>query len=140
LDQLQILTPFGTELKNKPQIFTPMEQDLLTTELSNIDHMIDSLQQFPKIHQEISYLLPKFKDIRQSLKQIQQNRILDEVELYELKFFSYNLETLIRKTNLFNDFHSGVHFQSLSPVFELLDPNQIELPTFQIYSSYSESL
>ncbi len=74
-NKLEPLTPFGMEMKNKLRRFHPSEKQLLTTEISNIGCILNSIQQNSSIHKQIDYLLPRLNDIRRSLVHLQENKI-----------------------------------------------------------------
>ncbi|WP_371801867.1 MutS-related protein [Candidatus Lokiarchaeum ossiferum] len=140
LNKLDTLTPFGKELKNNLRRFSPSEKELLITELSNIGCLCSSIQKNSSIHKKIDYILPKLRDIRRSLLNLQETKILDEVEIFELKKFAMDFEDFSSKVQSLHLSLPEMDFTSFKQVISLLDPNQTNIPTFYLYDSYSDSL
>ena len=86
----------------------------------------------------ITQILQQCHDIHQTLLNVKYNRVLDDVELFEIKKFALLSQQL---TELLNSVSLRILlFQNLTEVVDLLDPEQSRLPHFYIYSSYDPEL
>jgi len=142
IDKLDAITPFGEDLKKNIAPFKQQDKELLVTELNNIEKITTSYMEKRNTYRSIERLLSKVKDIRNSVVRCSNLNTLDDVELFEIKSFCMISEELY---SIYNDFNhsiniTGINFFDLSPVLNLLDPNNKRLPTFQIYDSYSKKL
>ena len=140
LNKLETLTPFGKELKNNLRKFSPSEKELLIAELSNINCIYNSIQNNCSIHKQIGYILPKLRDIRRSLLNLEEMKILDEVEIFELKKFAMYFEDFSSKVQSLHLSLPEMDFHSFKQVISLLDPNHTKIATFHLYTAYSETL
>ena len=80
------------------------------------------------------------KDIRNSIKRCSEAGTLDEVELYEIKYFSMlvtKLKVILEKLHLEIE---EVHLNSLDEIISILDPQSKGISTFYVYDEYSETL
>ena len=86
----------------------------------------------------ITQVLQQSRDIHQTLLNVKYNRVLDDVELFEIKKFALLSQQI---TELLNSASLRILlFQDLTDVVDLLDPEQNRLPHFYIYSSYDPEL
>ena len=130
------------------EIQTPMARHLLlNTPFSTSKQWIE--QQWQEIEECQAHLhtlnhqnsqrffmqLSNIHDIKGSIKLLQQNQILDDVSLFEIKAFSLNIKKLKKDfpTELFQ-------LPDLQEVINILDPEKLENQQFYIYSAYSEEL
>lgn len=135
-------------LYSQMEIQTPMARKLLLhTEFSKSKQWIEQQWQeieecqnyYQKLNQSTSQLffmhLASIHDISGSIKNLQQNQILDDISLFEIKAFSLNVKKLKKQfsSNLFI-------LPDLQEVIEILDPEKMETMQFYIYSAYSEEL
>lgn len=85
-------------------------------------------------------ILRRFKDIRNTFTRCSEGQVLDEVELYEIKYFvqlNSELKQLYENCNL--DL-SGVEFYDFSQIYKLLNPVKSKTSGFHIYDEYSPKL
>lgn len=139
LNRLEILSPFGKEEMKKIKPFKKGKQDLLEMEFENIRVVLNNLTGTPQLR-EIERIFHKFKDIKNSILRAERGEVLDEVELYEIKYFLILIEEF---ENLYSQFDFDLHnigFKRLSGLLNILDPEGKKIPTFYIYNSYSEKL
>lgn len=75
-------------------------------------------------------------NIRGTVKRLQEGRIADDPELFELKKFALTVATLREWTR-----HWAVTVvPDLEPVVDLLDPEKTRVPHFYVYDAYSPEL
>jgi len=95
----------------------------------------------------ILLLLSEVKDIEKTLTNLDSNKILNDIELFEIKNFSFTakklLEIVYRYTSnneLYIDGQKEVDFVVFDETIRILDPENSGIPTFYIYDAYSEDL
>lgn len=141
LNRLDILTPFGNELRKNVTIFKINEREELINEYNKIDVIKKILKTQSSKIEDIKHILIKFKDIRRILKNIKnENYILDEVELFEIKNFSIDCENLRNTTIKILDEFKDLQLNNIDHVIKILNPEDIILGNFHIYENYSENL
>jgi DNA mismatch repair protein MutS2 len=138
IDSLQIMTPFGMEEKKSIEPYKSKES--LEQELNNLDTLVNSLENNRKAFGEIERVFCRIKDIRSTAKRLASLITLDDVELYEIKYFSMLIEELMIAYEKLNLNISTIRFTSLKEAVDILDPENKRLTTFYIYDSYSEDL
>ena len=142
LGKLEVITPFGVDLKKNLRPYKSQEKEILLDELNNIDLILQNYNTNKSLYKNIERLLNKVKDIKNSIKRIINVNTLDDVELFEVKTFSLICEEICV---LFSELKraipiKGIKFTSLKEVIDILDPDKKRIPTFYIYDSYSEKL
>ena len=135
-------------LYSKMELQTPMARTLLLqTPLTKSQQWIEQQwQQTTECQNHLSKLnlqtsqrffmhLSTIHDISGSLKLLQQNQILDDIALFEIKAFAINIKKLNK------DFTSPLFpMPDLQEVINILDPEKTESMQFYIYSAYSQEL
>ncbi|MFT5872420.1 MAG: DNA mismatch repair protein MutS2 [Clostridium sp.] len=140
MDKLGITTPYGLEERKNIKPFKASEINKLTHELNNLENIFKSMNANTSEYNQIGRLFCKLKDIRKSIKRCNKAEILDEVELYEIKYFSILVTDL---KNVLDKLHldiEEVHLNSLDEIISLLDPQGKNMSTFYVYDEYSETL
>lgn len=140
MDKLGITTAYGIEERKNIKPFKSSEINVLTYELNCLENIIKSVRTYAKEYDQIGRVFCKLKDIRNSIKRCSEGEILDEVELYEIKYFSI---LVMQLKNILDDLHldiKEVHISSLEDIISLLDPQKSGIPTFYVYDEYSKSL
>lgn len=132
------MTPFGVELKNEIKPFR--EKKVLEQEFNNIEAFIGALLKYKVSIDEIERVFCRVKDLRNTLRRLRSSITLDDVELYELKYFSILVEEAISAYEKMNLNINTIKFVPLKDIIHILDPDNKKLPTFYIYDSYSENL
>ncbi|MCF2139084.1 MAG: hypothetical protein K9W44_03415 [Candidatus Lokiarchaeota archaeon] len=140
IDQLNPETPYGRTKKSNLGLFCRSDLVFLNKELDNLALMIENRKQYPKIHIEIGYELTKLKDIRPILHKLTQNRSLDEVDFYELKYTLLISSQIQKLYSHLNIAIKGIIFPDLNKILDILDPQHNRMPTFYYYPEYSETL
>lgn len=140
LNHFEPATPFGLEEKKRMKPFKVSETACLEKELEQVDRVVQSLRAQGTAFSKIKELLGRFKDIRNSLKGCNAGGVLDDVELYEVKYFVLLQMQLAGNYELLKLGIEDIEFCSLKEILELLDPEGKGLPTFYVYDKYSERL
>ncbi len=118
--ELLLNTPFSCNTEILNNIYTELQQF--------IDKNSDNRGWFDKIKVILSHI----RDIRGTISRTKNGEILDEIELFELKQFAYNV-SLLAKLDI-----DGIN--PIDEVFQLLDPDNSGVVNFYIYSSYSKEI
>lgn len=87
---------------------------------------------------QLQHLFSRVHDIRGTLAELKEQRTLDEVELFEVKYFA----VLCSDAGKLCD-QAGFSYERLFPLqeaFHILDPDITGTVSFSIYDSYSKSL
>lgn len=140
MDELYTITFYGKEEKRKIKPFKKNEKNLLVRELDNLENVIELMKEHKDSFSNIERLLRKVKDIRNSVKRAMDGETLDEVELYEIKYFSMIIEELKEVVDELNLSIEGIEFEYLTDVLNILDPEKKRISTFYVYDNYSEKL
>ncbi|KXZ40151.1 MutS domain V [Alkalithermobacter thermoalcaliphilus JW-YL-7 = DSM 7308] len=140
IENLRVCTPYGSYEKKNIKPFKRKDKKLLLQELDNIEKIVNSLSVNKDIYSQIEMILSKIKDISGSIKRCENLQTLDEVELYEIKYFSIQVNKFISLYENLNLNIDNIKFYKLDNIIKLLDPENKNIPTFYIYESYSENL
>ena len=138
LDKIQVTTPYGMELKKNIAPFK--EKSKLQQEFDSIDEIQNSMEIHPSEFNKIRNLFCSIRDIRNTIKRCCNDEILDQVEIYEIKYLCILLENIREVYEMLNINVSGIQFHKLTPIIEILDPEKRKLSTFYIYNGYSKKL
>lgn len=137
-DKLEILSPFSVDLIKEIKPYKSKEA--LDQEFSYIEKIVKSLEKDKNVYRSIEMRFHRLKDIRNSLKRCENKNTLDEVELYEIKYFAIIVEEVISYYEKVDLNIEEIKFKSLKNIIEKLDPDGSKISTFYIYDSYSEKL
>ncbi|MGH4138578.1 MutS-related protein [Clostridium sp.] len=140
MDKLGITTPYGLQEVKNILPFKESEIDKLNNELNSLETIINSIKSHTDEYNSIGRMFCKLKDIRNSIKRCSEGETLDEVELYEIKYFSMlvvQLKDVIDELNLNIE---DLNLKSLHGIIYTLDPGGTGIPTFYVYDEYSETL
>jgi DNA mismatch repair protein MutS2 len=140
MDKLGITTTYGLEERKNIKPFKASQINKLTKELDNLENIIKSMKANTCQYSQIGRIFCKLKDVRNYIKRCSETEILDEVELYEIKYFSMLVTEL---KNILDKLHldiEEVHLESQEGIISLLDPQGMRIPTFYVYDEYSKIL
>ncbi|MGB5823782.1 MAG: hypothetical protein WBH44_06875 [Proteocatella sp.] len=140
LEQINTVTSVGTDLKQNARPYTKLREKELVKELDNTDIFLNFIVKKKDIDSEISFCMCRFKDLRATFKKIKDNRVMDEIELFEIKSFSKLCADIKREYEKANIEIDEILFKDVSQVFKILDPDNLNIDTFFIYDSYSLQL
>jgi DNA mismatch repair protein MutS2 len=134
------MTAFGVEEKKNIRPFNKDEENKLREEFNNIELMLEGFIKNQEVTEEIERVFCRVKDIRNTVKRCSKHITLDDVELYEIKYFSILMEELIQDYKTLDINIKDIKLYSLKEVIDILDPEGKSISTFYIYDSYSETL
>lgn len=95
-------------------------------------------QLFNKNLPPIANKLMCLKDIETTIKRVAGGIVLDDIELFEIKYLamiSRDVLLLMRDQNI-----TAVNLPDLGDVVAILDPDKLNIPSFYVYDSYSDEL
>lgn len=136
--QLAPLTPFGRTMARAPRWYAPEERKELETELANLEQALGLMVAGHSALASLNVAFQAFRDPRNSLSR-PEDAPMDEVELFEIKYFLLTLEQLVNRYVALPPF-PGIDFHSQKGLLDLLDPSGRRLPTFSIEEGYSPEL
>ncbi len=140
MNEMQIHTPYGLEIKNNVKPYNKEDSDLLIKELDDLDKLTEIVKTQSNLIHDLEFCLRKYKDIRNIIMQIQNEKILDEVELFEIKNFSLTTEELIDLYKKIDFQVDKIYLRSPKPLLNFLDPKNQRISTFHVCESYSKEL
>ena len=141
LDSLHPCCPFGAERVNRLRFYAPEERAALEAELFAVERAAKAADDLKPLYEKIMLTLCQLKDIRGSLKRLNEGAILDHVELFELKGFLLRISDLIP---LFSDMNetvrTGLAFADPKEALAVLDPDGTRSRGFYIPDGATERL
>lgn len=93
-----------------------------------------------KVYEDIQYELCKVKNIKNTVNRLENKNTLDEIELYQIKNFAITANKIKESYNQLSLNIDYINLKSLESIVKLLDPDELNLTTFQIYGAYSKKL
>ena len=136
--QLAPLTPFGRAMARTPRWYAPEERDELELELANLEQALGLMVAGNSALASLNVAFQAFRDPRNSLNR-PEDAPMDEVELFEIKYFLLTLDNLVNRYSALASFR-GIDFQTQDELLCLLDPSGRRLPAFSIEDGYSPEL
>lgn len=129
-DTLDIMSPCGRKMLLSGEMMTSKrELDFHYRRLNEI---------YDKDCTRIANKLMCIKDIHNTLSRLESGAVLDDIELFEVKYLaivSGEIKELLEQQNIL-----AVGLPVLQKVVGLLDPDNLNIPSFYVYDSYSEEL
>lgn len=123
-DHLVFCTSLGRERLLNSTLITKREP--LEAEYGKIEGLKD------KELREVKTILTQFRDIRGTIDSLASHHLLNEIDLFELKYFAYHVN-LLYKQNI-------IEIEQLIDLFTILDPNNSGVVNFYIYDTYDSEL
>lgn len=140
LEQIDTVTSVGSEFKYNAKPYTNERKSELIRELDNTELFIENIVLNKEVDTDAYFCMCKFKDLRATMKKINDGRILDEIELFEIKSFSKLCSDIEKEYEKANIDIPEIKFKDVKDVFAILDPDNLNIDTFYIYDSYSLEL
>ncbi len=129
-ETLDIMSPCGRKMLLGMEMMTSKrELDFHYRRLNEI---------YDKDCTKIANKLMCIKDIHNTLSRLESGIVLDDIELFEIKYLaivSGEIKQLLDEQNIL-----AVGLPVLSKAVEMLDPDSLNIPSFYVYDSYSEEL
>ena len=115
-----------------------LDSNMMTTK-SDIDAYYTRLNDiYSKNCSQIAHKLMCLKDIHNTLNRLGDGTTLDDIELFEVKhlaILSSQIRALLGELNI-----TAIELPQLDKVVEILDPDNLNIPSFYVYDTYSEEL
>lgn len=137
-ESLDFLNPIGKELLLESNLMTSPSEINEKQKETEVFFETISKKDNDSLKKELDDNLNKVKDIRQTLGRLKEGKVLDEIELFEIKQLSLISERL--KRLITGELQSIICLPDLSEVCEILDPEGSGLPVFQLYGLYDTRL
>lgn len=137
IDQLELNSAPGRKLLMNELFIT--EKNAINSKLDDLENIIILYKSDNnKLFNSISAMLSDFRDIENTIINLKNKHILNDIQLFEIKHFAL-LYSEINK--FFNELKLNSPYQKgTEAVISILDPDKQRIPHFYIYSSYSEEL
>ncbi len=139
LDLVEVMTPYGDELRRHPHFYTRREAAELGGEHENIRALLNAVREKPEAISSVMRLLMPVKDVRRSISALGE-RTLSEVELFEIKRFLLELELIAPAVGALGIKLSGVGIYALPAALDMIDPDGTRSPSFYVSDRLSERL
>ena len=140
LNMITPKTPYGMESKRNMTSYLSGEESMLQEELDNTEKLIALIGKYKAEFNKIEFLLGNFKEIRTSLKRVENEIVMDEVELFEIKNFIFTIKDINIVQNRISVIPEKLKLGRNSELEELFDPEGTDNRTFYLYDCYSEEL
>ncbi len=138
-EQLNTMTPYGSQRKAAKRFYRPQHREELLEELRAVEAYLQALKEHPSSIHYLQYEFCRVKDIRRSIERAKKGGILEDLEFFELKIFIDVIEELMAKYPLMHT-TLACELRGLDELRERLDPEATGRMTFYIYDAYSKRL
>lgn len=135
-----VLSPYGAYALKQLLSQAWPEPGFLKKEFNRLDRTLEVLNSDPSLFDRFAVILSELRDISGTLKSLEQQQTLDEVEIFEIKTLALQLidiASLYQHCRLDLD---EIEFVDLRPLVRLLNPEEIVTSSFYIYECYSSEL
>lgn len=139
LEGVEVMTPYGEELRRRPHYFARGEEDLLIEEQKNVIELISAVKNDPEGINALMRLLMPLKDVRRSVMGLGE-RTLSEVELFEIKRFLLELDLIAPKVDSLGIELGGIRVFALPGALDMIDPDGTRSPSFYVSDRLSSKL
>lgn len=134
--------PVHSPLGRKKLMDTPFctDKNIILKELDLTTRWIAILEmeEHNRCIEKLAKNLSQLHDISHTISNLASQKVLDDIQLFEVKKFAIlteNVITLLEEVNF-----SLLDFSSLEEVIRILDPEQKRIPHFYIYAEYSSEI
>ena len=138
LDQLELQSGFARRwLLDAPMMIRCGEIAAAYDELHRFTTFVEQVDKARL--DTLLFKLQGLKDIRTTIKNLHNQAVLDDIELFEVKHLAI-LATDVKKLLNQHDMAGTVEIPDLEKVIDILDPDGMKIATFYIYDSYCAQL
>ena len=138
LDQLELQSGFARRwLLDAPMMVSGEE---ITAAYDVLRRFTDFIEQVEKTYIDtLLFKLQGLKDIRTTIKNLRNQAVLDDIELFEVKHLAIlatDVASILRQHGM----DGVVAIPDLNEVIDILDPDGMKIATFYIYDAYCAQL
>ena len=138
LDQLELQSGFARRWLLDSTMMTRNED--IAAAYSELHRFAHFVEQADKTRIDtLLFRLQGLKDIRTTIKNLHNQAVLDDIELFEVKHLAL-LATDVAQLLAQNDMADVVEIPALDEVITILDPDGMKIATFYIYDAYCAQL
>lgn len=138
INNLDVVSPYGRyELQRMRPADSMAHLESSFDEMSLTAEMLDKHK---NLSGEIKSVFRIIRDIRGSISGLENDFVLDETELFEIKQFAINTEKLRHLCDSADFAVEAAKLLSLEETIRLLNPDQTKIPSFYLHESYSDEL
>ncbi len=133
LNQVKVHTPYGKSLKKKLESYKTCDVDILKEELDLLERFVRTLSHQKTCFNTLRDEFKLIKDLTETFKRVENQIVLTEVELFEVKNFLKQLNqmrALIKKINI--ELPDNLYFKSLNT-----QPSEIPLNNVKTTKAHS---
>ena len=138
LDQLELQSGFARRWLLDAPMMSKCEE--IAAACDELHRFTTFVEQVDKTRLDtLLFKLQGLKDIRTTIKNLHNQAVLDDIELFEVKHLAI-LATDVKKLLAQHDMADAVEIPDLEKVIDILDPDGMKIATFYIYDSYCAQL
>ena len=138
LDQLELQSGFARRWLLDAPMMSKCEE--IAAAYDELHRFTTFVEQVDKTRLDtLLFKLQGLKDIRTTIKNLHNQAVLDDIELFEVKHLAI-LATDVKKLLAQQDMADAVEIPDLEKVIDILDPDGMKIATFYIYDSYCAQL
>ncbi len=138
LDQLELQSGFARRWLLDASMMSKCEE--IATAYDELHRFTTFVEQVDKTRLDtLLFKLQGLKDIRTTIKNLHNQAVLDDIELFEVKHLAI-LATDVKKLLAQQDMADAVEIPDLEKVIDILDPDGMKIASFYIYDSYCAQL
>ncbi|MEG1548136.1 MAG: DNA mismatch repair protein MutS [Clostridia bacterium] len=141
LDALELFSPYGEQQRRQLRMFGPKDAQELEIQLRNVNGLMTRLATYKEKIDRLDRLLMQLKDIRRTVERC-RDVALSEIELFELKRFTLQLELIAPSANELMELADtkGIRITKVEGALNVLDTDSARGATFFINDSHSDKL
>lgn len=136
LEKIKVHTPYGVKMKKEMGVYHLKDIKALNAHYDLLENLLKKITKRPVLFKKIRQVFTHFKTLDLTLERLKQNEILSVTELFEVKSFTWHVHQLL---DLLHD-EDYYGLQEMKAVSDFLDPEQLGMPSFYLYDTYSEVL
>jgi DNA mismatch repair ATPase MutS len=136
LDKIKVHTPYGREMKKKMGVYRLKELKALNAHYDLLESLVEKVTQRPVLFKKIRQVFGHFKTLDLTLNRLKDKETLSITEVFELKSFVWHVHEILE---LLKD-QETYGIEAMGAVFNILDPENLKMPSFYLYDAYSEAL
>ncbi len=139
LANLNLSSPYGRKALKALRPATSHTRCALEQSFDELARLVDFCRQHPQFAPQAQAIFRQLRNISGSLLNLQEERVPDEVELFEIKLFAIHfcsITALVKGSGV----KLSLTFDDLQPIVRLLNPDEMIISTFHLHDSYSDEL